>query len=153
MGMRIVPAEEGVPDTAQQDEEIDGHIEIVRDHCRGDQGAIGPESISQGHEIDPAADIGTGHHGRHLGQPLDERTQQDGAKDGAANGTNGSDEENEEEPARFPPDPAQIGLEQEQRNGDGHSIAPDDIIKELRMHGYYVQIDEDERKNQGDHGA
>ena len=62
-------------------------------------------------------------------------------------------EENEEEPARFPPDPAQIGLEQEQRNGDGHSIAPDDIIKELRMHGYYVQIDEDERKNQGDHGA
>ena len=150
--MGIVFLEKGAAHTFQQYQEIHRHVQVVRHHRSGNQGPFRVEGIGQGHEIDPASDVGPSHHGRHLGQPVDPAPQKPAAQHGSAHGPHRPDEENEQQPAGFLPDLRQVGLEQQQRNGQGYGVSPDDIVINGGMAGDHVQVHQHNGRHQSQYG-
>lgn len=153
MGMGKIAAEKGVAYASQQDEEVNGHGEIIRYDRRGHQRAVGLEGVGQGHEVDTAADIRAGHHGRHLGQPVYHGAENRRPQQGSADRPCRADEKHEEHPPRFPPDLRHVGLEQQQGNGHRHGVSPDDVVKQGRVRRQDADVDQHQGENQGDDGS
>lgn len=161
MGMGEAAAEEAHSGKGDEDEEIEGHQEVIRHGGRGgDGGALQAMLHGHGGEVHAAADIGPGHHGGHrrqvlrlsagggIGPPKGEIGQQ-----GANNGARRADEEDGQHLARLAPDLLQVALEQQQGDAHRDDDAPDDVVVQHALDGENADIGHDHGKDQRDDRA
>ena len=78
--------------------------------------------------------------------------QQNAADDRARDRPDGADEEDGKQAARLAPNPADIRLEQEQRNSERHNVSPDNVVIEDGMCGDNARVDECEGNEESDDG-
>ena len=148
MGMSIVLPEERAARNPQKDQEIDRHVQVIRHGGGGDQRAVHMEGVRQGSKVHAAADIGSRHHGAHAGKARDGPVQQDRGQQRTGYGTRRADQENQQETPGFPPDPADVGIQKQQRNGQGHGVAPGEVVEHRRAGGNHVQVYQGDRQDQ-----
>ena len=155
MGVAELAAEETHSGKGDEHEEVAGHEQVVR-HRGGGGEAAGVEGVGQGGEVHAAADIGAGHHGRHLGQALgvsEGGPQQVVGQKRAGHGAHRADEEDGEHPPGLLPDPLDVALEQQQGDAHGHHIAPHDVVVQGALGGDNAHVGHQHGQDEGDDGA
>ena len=108
------------------------------------------ESVRDGCEVHPAADIGTGHHRSRTGKALYSAAQQQRCEHCPDYGTGCADQEDQQEPSGLFPDLPDVGLQKQQRNRQRNSIAPDDIVKHRRAVRDHMRVHQYQRNHQCD---
>ena len=151
--VRIVLPEPCIARKCDEDHEVDRHVEIIGDGCRGYQGLVYMEGIREGREVDAATDIGTGHHCGDIWKIRDKLPEDEDAEHRAGHRAEGTDQEDAEHSARLLPDFREVDLQEQQRNRHRHREAPDHIIENRRARRDDLQVCEQERTDQSNDGA
>ena len=133
-------------------EEVQGHQQIVRH--RGSRLDLAHVELSgQGGEVDAAADVRPGHHGRHALQTGDVPVQQRVGQESARHSAGGADEENDHHPPGLFPDLLHVALQEQQRDAQRHREVPNDVVVEHTAGGNNGQVGRRQSDQQRDDGA
>ena len=108
--MRVDAAKEGISRNTEKNQEINCHIEIVRDRCCRDERSTDLERIGKRGKIHAAADIRPRHHRRHLRQPVDSRAEECAANQCTADRSCCTNQKNNHQTSRLMPDLLHVAL-------------------------------------------